>query len=59
VISRRQRARKRGHAEIVERKEKRVGRLKKSRTHSQRIPEREDPQVGTKKKIKRRKLKRK
>jgi hypothetical protein len=35
ITSRRQRARKRGHAEIPESKEKRVGCLKKARTHSQ------------------------
>jgi hypothetical protein len=55
ITSRRQRARKRGHAEIPESKEKRVGRLKKARTHSQRIPEREDPQGEAKKEIKARK----
>jgi hypothetical protein len=33
-------------------KEKRVGLLKKARIHSERVPEREDPQVEAKKEIK-------
>jgi hypothetical protein len=36
-------------------KEKRVGRLKKVLTHSERVPEREDPQVEAKKETKARK----
>jgi hypothetical protein len=59
VTSKRQRARKRGHAEIAEsrkknkqpEREKKVGRLKKARTHLERVPEREDPEVGAKKEI--------
>jgi hypothetical protein len=33
-------------------KENRVGRLKKAQTHSERVPDREDPQVEAKKEIK-------
>jgi hypothetical protein len=40
-------------------KEKRVGRLKKARTHSDGVPELEDPQVEAKKETKARKLIRK
>jgi hypothetical protein len=36
-------------------KEKRVGRRKKARTHSEIVPEREDHQIEAKKKIKARK----
>jgi hypothetical protein len=32
-------------------REKKVGRLKKARTHLERVPECEDPQVGAKKEI--------
>jgi hypothetical protein len=61
VISRRQWAGKRGWACQNRRKhgkkaarenEKRVGRLKKARTHSGRVPEREDPKVEVKKEMK-------
>jgi hypothetical protein len=58
VISKRQRARKRGHVEIAEsrkkkaaRERKKVGRQKKARTHLERVPGCEDPQVGAKKEI--------
>jgi hypothetical protein len=40
---------------VAREKEKRVGRLKKARTHSDKVPEREDPQVEVKKEIKARK----
>jgi hypothetical protein len=34
-----------------QREKKKVGRLKKARTHLERVPEREDPEVGAKKEI--------
>jgi hypothetical protein len=64
VISGRQRARKRGHVEIAEskerkQKEKRVRCRKKARTHSETVPELKDPQVEAKKEIEAKKFKKK